>query len=418
MDDELRDKLGADIHELRKEGLTFREIGEKLNKTTAQIQGSYNRYKKKGLLPAAGEKKFDASVMLHEDGSITSHKLIRIVKANLKKPRELIKAHGYDPDKWEIASAISNFWQGMKAVDFGGGALTLYQSKITIRPTAGKFNSESIDKLFKNYKPSVKAPPRKVIKRKGSGILVEPVITDLHHGNIPQDGSPNTAIQDLADHTADTIEHIANMINPPDKIVIASLGDLNHYDTKSKTSTKGTQLESNMTEEEMITGTFNAMVHTIGAYSEIAPVEILAVPGNHDYLTTYIMFMAVKAFFKDDKNITFDVTNNKHKWFQWGVSLIGITHGDMPKKRLQTLLHTLAKKAMSSTTYTEQQVGDKHHVYQIEDSGVALQGYPSMAKLDLWHYDNGWLGSKRAAFTRVFHKERGPIDTFQFYLDM
>jgi hypothetical protein len=54
-------------------------------------------------------------------------------------------------------------------------------------------------------------------------------------------------------------------------------------------------------------------------------------PSNHDYQSGFFLADVISSWFRNNKNITFDCSIAHRKYFAYGTSLIGTTHGDGAK---------------------------------------------------------------------------------------
>jgi hypothetical protein len=70
---------------------------------------------------------YKISEEIKADGSITSDRLIEICEMDKNNPEALLKAHGFNPNTFELVNAKNNLWHMMQK---GGSRLLLYQSKL------------------------------------------------------------------------------------------------------------------------------------------------------------------------------------------------------------------------------------------------------------------------------------------------
>src|SRR5699024_8486485 len=90
----------------------------------------------------------------NKNNTIEKDQLIEISKTDLKNDDYILKAHGYDPKKWEITSHQFSMWHHHNKQD---GTKTLYASKIKITPKKNTFDfNELLDEIKKVPKVKVK----------------------------------------------------------------------------------------------------------------------------------------------------------------------------------------------------------------------------------------------------------------------
>ena len=75
------------------------------------------------------EGKIDLTI--NKDGTQTRNALLVLSEEEIKTPELLLKAHGYDPQIFDLVSAKNSMWH-QKSNTYG--LSTLYCSKITVKP--------------------------------------------------------------------------------------------------------------------------------------------------------------------------------------------------------------------------------------------------------------------------------------------
>ena len=148
-------------------------------------------------------------------------------------------------------------------------------------------------------------------------------------------------------------------------------------------------------------------MRVIGKLSEISPIEVLYIAGNHDRMSGYHLIKTLEAFFKDSKYITFDSEHKSRKFRVIGTSLVGWMHGDIPKSRATSWLQVEAREAWGQTRYSEIHSGNFHSQSGTEEGGTVLRYLPALTNIDQWHYDKGYVGAVRSMVSFVWHKELG-----------
>lgn len=122
-----------------------------------------------------------------------------------------------------------------------------------------------------------------------------------------------------------------------------------HVDNPQNTTTSGTRQDVKMMWFDAFIEARKLYVEILESLLVIAPVHFVFVPSNHDYMSGFQLAQNVEAWFRNCKNITFDVSPGHRKYVAYGNSLIGFTHGDGAKEAdLPDLMKTEAKKRLCS----------------------------------------------------------------------
>jgi hypothetical protein len=129
-------------------GETWGSLAEKFSYSSAEaLRNSFKRERDRRGIPGKNadtnldynKDNYKISEEIKADGSITSDKLIEICEMDKHNPEILLKAHGFNPNTFELVNAKNNLWHMAKK---GGSRLLLYQSKITVKPIVAKWTEE------------------------------------------------------------------------------------------------------------------------------------------------------------------------------------------------------------------------------------------------------------------------------------
>ena len=383
--------------------------------TPEQLRGAFKREKKKrGMNNSNSQER-----TTYEQGD----DYINIVCSSrrIKTKEDVIKEFDIDMTKWICEKFIvrtDEAWRKDRkvrwevedgkvlkgSVDDSGKILLVPLTRVEVRfvpLTVDNISLSDIEDMFKKKKfiPrfSISKP-----KLKKSDEVLEIDVCDLHFGSDANDHPEErfeTAIGDV-------IGRIGN--RSFDKIYFPLLADIFHYDNMQKATTSGTLVSTDgLSPYDIFDLGIDSFIRVIGGLSEIAPVEVLYVAGNHDRLSGYHLVKTLEAFFKDEKHITFDAEHKSRKHRVIGNSLVGWMHGDVPKARAMSWLQVDAREDWGKTKYSEIHSGNFHSQSGKEDGGTVLRYLPAMTNIDQWHYDKAYVGAVRAMVSFVWHKELG-----------
>lgn len=200
------------------------------------------------------------------------------------------------------------------------------------------------------------------------------------------------------------------------KIYFVTLGDLLHVDNDENKTSKGTFQNADGRIMKIFSQTLKMLIEAIKALSEIAPVEVVYLSGNHDRVLGGTLLVATEMAFRNIPNITFDTEPNPQKWRLIGETLIGWTHGDMPNKNLGFWLQDRAKKEYGMSKYAEVHCGHLHtqgvkEIVQTEDQhGVIVRRLPSICPSSLWEYQQGYSNGEKTVMSFLWNEQNGLRD--------
>lgn len=347
-------------------------------------------------------KNYRETTEINENGTVTSDRLIEICEQDSKSPESMLVAHKFDPLLWKLVSCKNNLWH-MQAKN--ANRLLLYQSKITAKPKVQKeLSFEDIDKYFKELKP-IKIDSTIPSNYKKNGFILEIDIADLHVGNLPFPDSEIGIKERMESLILDILIRVEGL--KLEKIILVNLGDLLHYDTYGGTTTGGTKLTTSLDFYTMFDTATTIMIDAIDRLSQIAPVELIGLFGNHDKTASYSVLKSIQYYFKSSKNVTVDCSHNSRKYRKFGNCLVGFVHGDLPKANIPALIQTEARKEYGETKFAEVHLGHIHSQQTIEKDGVIIRYLPSLAYGDDWHYQEGYVGVLKTSVSFLWDKEKG-----------
>lgn len=161
------------------------------------------------------------------------------------------------------------------------------------------------------------------------------------------------------------------------------------------------------------------LVDTIEKLMQIAPVDVLVIPGNHDEDKIWYAGEYLDAWFSKCESVNVDNRPMKRKYFAFGCNLIGLTHGYFEKNsRLDSLMAYEVPQLWAGSTHREWHLGDKHHkvdmVLKTEEleNGVVVRILRSLASPSVWEFDKGFVGSQKSAEAFVWHESDGVVAQF------
>lgn len=358
------------------------------------------------------EIKYKEETEILKDGSQKSDKLLKMSVENSKDPNYLLKAHGYDPKKWTIVSAKSSIWNQHNKQD---GTLTLYSSKITVKPLGNEMSIDEIKEFFTDLAKNYRSPIHQPTNYSKNGKMLELNIADLHLGKLCWPGDSNDTYNEQI--ARQRFFHIINDVLTRskqykfEKILFVFSNDFFHFDNESKTTTGGTNQDTNLQYTQLYKLGVSMLVEAIDLISQFAPVETFYIGSNHDKLTSFFAIENLNSWYRNNDNVIIDSDPKIRKYVEWGKCLIGFSHGHAEKKRLGKVMPIEAKEAWGRTEFHEIHAGHFHTEQVVkEENGTIVRYLPSVTGTDKWHYESGYIGAIKKAQSFIWDKENGLLD--------
>ncbi|WP_273715334.1 helix-turn-helix domain-containing protein [Leuconostoc mesenteroides] len=393
------------VTELGKQGLSsskiaqklFDEFGVNLSRrtvsrylSTGHTSSRYDKLKKN--TNKVKDVKRGTEIVINKDGSTTSSTTMQMTSEQAKDPEFVLRAHGFNPDDWDIVSARNNFWQQNSQEN---GLIDLYQSKITVKPKVDNDIKRAVEVLTRDIKP-IKVKHSLDSSRKRN--LVIP-ITDNHWGI--------THLSDVQDKLSELLDIIKQGYGT---IVIEMIGDMLHSDKINSTETvSGTILE----DVDMPKAIDEAMQFTeaivVTALENANTVMIKSVGGNHDFDISYMFMIWIKERFKQAQ---VDVNNRYRTAYLLGHVLISIQHGNVNRKNPAQILANECRHLWGIATTTEIHSGHLHFDKTEDQNGVVFRQFSTPKPSDDWETMNGFVGANKLMYALEYNDDRLKVEHF------
>ena len=343
---------------------------------------------------------------------------------------DLLKIYDISLENWEIEKQILNTWEvGAKGPDGCIVTTPLFQVKVWLKPKQttilANIRREFIEDIKKispkiekiNYNQKVDKNP----------LLLELNIFDLHLGKIAWSEETNheynleiastifnQCIEEFVDETSN--KNIERIVFPIGNDFFNS--DRSH---PFNSTTKGTPQEEDARWQKTFRLGRQLLVDAINKLQQIAPVDVIMVPGNHDFERNFYLGDSLESWFYNNKNVTVDNSANPRKYYKYGEVLIGYTHGNEEKiTDLPLIMANEKPTEWALSTHREFHLGHLHHKKEIkfksteEYQGVIIRYFNSLSGSDSWHHKKGYIGAKRSAEALLWDKTKGLKNNLYF----
>jgi len=161
------------------------------------------------------------------------------------------------------------------------------------------------------------------------------------------------------------------------------------------------------------------IIRTVEKLMQLAPVDVLVIPGNHDEDKMWHLGEYASAWFNKSKDVVVDNGMKKRKYRAWGKNLLLLTHGYHERmNKLDSLMAYEVPQLWAGSTNREVHLGDKHHKVDMVlktnelENGVVVRILRNLASPSVWEYDKGFVGSLHAGEAFLWHDDDGVVAQF------
>lgn len=195
-----------------------------------------------------------------------------------------------------------------------------------------------------------------------------------------------------------------------DKIIFIAGNDILHIDTPRRTTTSGTPQDTDGMWYDNFVMAKRLLVDIIETLVTVANVEVHFNPSNHDFMSGFMLFDSVSAWFRNNDQVEFFGDMSHRKYTTYGNNLIGMTHMDGAKREDLPLL--MAHEAADHWAFCKHRYIYGHHVHHKTSKdimSVCVETLRSPSGTDSWHHRNGYQFAPKAVEAFIHHKDNGQV---------
>lgn len=354
------------------------------------------------------------SVEYKADGSATFEGIIELMEGEPITPEIIMEAHNLDSSKWETVTYKTNFWQQQAK---GGVKLLLYQSKITVKPkTKQEITFEDIDRYFETKDYSKDKLPIECFDYDPCGEILDIKLPDIHIGLLSwhEETGEDYDLKISKERFFMCINDIIRRCQGRKfkKIMFVTLGDILHVDNDQGTTTKGTQQQMDGRMAKITECAESMLIDGITLLGQIAPVEYIYTAGNHDRVCGYMLARSISNVFRNDPNVTCDISPNPIKHRRYGVGLALYHHGDAPKKNIGEIPMKFARSEISKAKFIEVNLGHIHDEEVKSVNGVRVRYFPTICASSYWEHQQAYGSAMKAVVCDIRNEYTGLRETW------
>ena len=260
------------------------------------------------------------------------------------------------------------------------------------------------DEILSAIRQEAKELPK--VKDLSSKTLLLFSLPDLHIGKRPFEEISN----DVLEATANLFDRI-DFTKKDYHILFVMGNDLLNTDSGYAT-TKGTPQFDYVEWAQSFKDAVILVKSIIEKLLEYATLDIINVPGNHDFKRAFYVGQVIQEYYKAG-NV--DADENPRKYYKFGKNLFGFDHGELKFSEYPLLMVREKPIEYSQTENWEWFLGHQHTEKVDEIKGFKVRFLPSLTRhVDEWHVRNGYIGNKRSAMIYKYDYESGLIGTEVF----
>ncbi len=320
---------------------------------------------------------------------------------------------------WEVTLKVREFDESGKIV--GEQPVRRMMWRVTVdlervMPQPLLKAAEAVFERLSSRKAINFAPPRKKSPPKRP-YLLELDLMDHHFGALcwrpetGQDYDLRIAERLFANAVDDLLEAAAPY--EVERFLIPIGNDFYHIDNLQQTTTAGTFQDADGRYHKIIEVGEMAMIEAIDRCLKVAPVDLVHVPGNHDRLASWHLCRVLLHHYRGTPDVTVDSGPSPHKFYRYGQTLLGFTHGDEVKpKDMPVLMATTSPTLWAETSHHEWHCGHLHQGKRFDfptmdtHQGVVVRFLHSLKATDSWHFRKGYLSVNRCAEAYLWDRDR------------
>ena len=351
-------------------------------------------------------------ISINADGSQTSNALLQLSEEQIKTPKLLLEAHGYDNDMWELVNSKNSMWH-QNSNKYG--LKTLYCSKITVKPRT-EISIEKVQEIFEKMDREYTNPVANTyfsFSDKNECLVLN--FFDVHFSKLAHssESGENYDYKIAKKRIMDSVYEYKHrfMGRHFDNIYFAIGQD--YFNSEPTGNTVGNTKQDNDSRYSVM---FEEGVKTLVDVIEIlrdmgTNIIVPLIQGNHSTYTEYYAAQYLKAWYRRDVNITICASPMPRKYYTFGTNLFGFTHNSEEKNRIYTLMQIEAAEEWGKTVEHTWFTGHLHCEDVKENGGVYIRQAPTLCGTDAWHKRSGYVNPIKRTQAFVYDYDKGLVES-------
>lgn len=345
---------------------------------------------------------------MQQDGSnLYTQYLVDRVPRTLAESEEL---HNVDKSIWQAKKFIASAW--------GSDKNPMHMLKVWWEPRNSIDENMAAEFFQEVAKEAYRLPKSKLTRPQESNNILEISIADLHLGKLSE-VEETGELCNLEVSQSNFSSLLDDQIRKSfayayDKILFIVGNDFFHTDSIYNTTTKGTSLDTDGKWWKHYKIGTKLLTGAVEKLRQIAPVEVIIIPGNHDRQRMYYAGLHLDAYFKDCEDVKVDARIMKNKFYRHGNVLIGYSH---KCGKDQDLFAEMAyHPAWETVIHKEWHLAHLHREMTKDYKGMIIRRQKAASPISSWDKDHFFCHTLKGADGYVYNNNDGLLGYFPSYL--
>lgn len=351
-------------------------------------------------------------ISINSDGSQTSNALLQLSEEQIKTPKLLLEAHGYDYDMWELVNSKNSMWHQNSNKN---GLKTLYSSKIIVKPRT-EISIEKIQEIFEKMDREYEIPfydNGLEFSNKDECMVLN--FFDVHFSKLAHssESGENYDYKIAKKRIMDSIYEYKNrFMGRTFSNIYFAIGQ-DYFNSEPTGNTVGNTKQDNDSRYSVM---FEEGVKTLIDVIEILKtmgmnIIVPLVQGNHSTYTEYYAAQYLKAWYRNDIYVTICASPLPRKYYTFGTNLFGFTHNSEEKNRINTLMQIEAAEEWGKTVEHTWFTGHLHCEDVKESGGLYIRQAPTLCGTDAWHKRSGYVNPIKRTQAFIYDYNKGLVES-------
>ena len=150
------------------------------------------------------------------------------------------------------------------------------------------------------------------------------------------------------------------------------------------------------------------IIQIVYKLTDIAPVHVIYVGGNHDKITSFTMTEAMYWHFLNNDNVEVDSVFNNRKYIMIGKNLLGFAHGADEKKNIIYCMQNDVPELWGKAKYREFHLSHFHKEKMTDEQNeIIFRWISAICGTDSWTYNSGYVGAQKKAQSFIWDDDKG-----------